>query len=90
MLENRKEINKEKTRLTSKAKIEAKRILQHAERTIFEELMAGLLAYGKEYRKTSDYERTWMQDLDELIPFIESDEIELYCNEEDLAAFKAR
>lgn len=87
--DTKKEIEQEKTRLVSKAKIEKKRIIRQMEKKIFDECMEGLLAYGKRFRETPDYEKTWQQDLAKVLSVLEGDEIEVFCNEKDINAMKA-
>lgn len=87
--DNRKEIEKEKTRILSKAKIEEKRLYRNMQKRIFEECMEGLIEYGKKFRDSEEYETTWRRDLRKVLPSIVGDELKVYCHEKDIQSMKA-
>lgn len=87
--DNRKEIEKEKTRILSRAKIEEKRLYRNMQKRIFEECMEGLIEYGKKFRDTEEYETTWKRDLRKVLPSVVSDELKVYCHEKDIRSMKA-
>lgn len=86
--DNRKEIEKEKTRILSRAKIEEKRLYRNMQKRIFEECMEGLIEYGKKFRDTEEYETTWKRDLRKVLPSVVSDELKVYCHEKDIRSMK--
>jgi V/A-type H+/Na+-transporting ATPase subunit E len=86
--ESQREAEREKTRILSKAKIEEKKVLRNMEKKIFDEVINELLEHGKKHRRTGEYEESFIKDVTAVSTQVLTDEIEFYCNEEDLQKYR--
>gem|GEM_PF-5926646 len=86
--ENEKEIEQERTKIVSRARLEAKRAEREAEKAIFNEVVDGLLDYGEAYVQTPEYLRQMKSEWEEVLPTLQKGKYELICHERDVAYFQ--
>ena len=83
-----REIEREKTRILSRAKVEEKKLLRNTEKAMFDETIDALLEYGKGYRKTEEYRQKASSELAAVLANVESEEIEIRAHSEDILRFQ--
>ena len=86
--QNTREIEKERTKILSRARIEEKRIALEANRTIFDKALKDLLKYAGDFAKTHEYSEMFFDDLERIKPQLKGSIIDIYVTKSDFERYK--
>lgn len=86
--EGKKDIEKERLQIMSKARIEEKRVILDTRKRVFDEALDSLCQYGEVYAKTQEYKGAVLKDFKSALNEIpEASDIEVYITSRDNNAF---
>ncbi|TDT50909.1 V-type ATP synthase subunit E [Fonticella tunisiensis] len=86
--QNIREIEKERTKILSRARIEEKRIALEANRTIFDKALKDLLKYAGDFTKIPEYSEMFFDDLERIKPQLKGSIIDIYVTKSDFERYK--
>lgn len=86
--QNIREIEKERTKILSRARIEEKRITLEANRAIFDKALKDLLKYAEDFAKTPEYSEMFFDDLERIKPQLKGNIIDIYVTKSDFERYK--
>ncbi len=88
-LQSKKNIEKEKLHVISKARIEEKRIIMERKVEIYEETMQALIEYAKSFTETEEYKDNFFRDFkDAFLDMSEFSNVDIYLTQRDLLKFR--
>jgi vacuolar-type H+-ATPase subunit E/Vma4 len=88
-LQSKKNIEKEKLHIISKARIEEKRIIMERKVEIYEETIQALFEYAKCFTETEEYKNNFFRDFkNAFIDMKECSNMDIYLTQSDLLRFK--
>lgn len=87
--EGNKRIDKEKSQLLSKTRVNQKKLLLEQKNKIFNEAVEGIIEYSKKYMESSSYKEEFMNNLKDSVNELESKKsLDIYVTSADLKGFK--